>query len=69
MFVLYFYGRRQGAAPLDFHTWYSTYIVDGGLMVLFFGLFRYFSVFFSITICHLVMNLVLVAVSINNATE
>jgi len=40
--------RQQGAvAPLDFHTWYR-YIVDRGLVVLFFSLFCYFSVFFSV---------------------
>jgi len=38
-------GQMGAVAPLDFHTWYR-YILDRGLIVLFFGLFCYFSVFF-----------------------
>jgi len=34
-------------APLDFHTWYK-FSIDRGLIVLFFGLFCYFLVFFSV---------------------
>jgi len=38
----------RGAMPLlDFHTWYK-YSIDRGLKVLFFGLFCYFLVFFSV---------------------
>jgi len=46
---LLFMGVRRGAVPppLDFHTWYI--VVNKGLIVLFFGLFCYFLVFFSIT--------------------
>jgi len=41
-------GGRGAVAPLDFHTWYGTNIVDGGLIALVFGLFCYFSVFFPV---------------------
>jgi len=34
-----------GHVPLDFHTWYR----DRGLIVLFFGIFCYFSVFFPLS--------------------
>jgi len=48
------HGRRQlvgnggqgAVAPLDFHTWHRYTVVERGLIVIFFGLFCYFSVFF-----------------------